>query len=142
MHCSKEESLASNQDEADAKVFLCSPHAGDLGQQNVCSITVDSDIAMYSLYFESILSVIQYLRIGSGNRTRVLDTSKIESEIGLDCCTTLPALHIFTGSDYTSTFHSMGSVKPFKAMKSSAEYLSAFKVFGNSFTFKTNLFVL
>ena len=48
---SEETSLSSNQEEADTKVFLCTKHAESFGFQSVVIVTVDTDIAVYSIYF-------------------------------------------------------------------------------------------
>ena len=43
--------LVCDQEEADAKVFLCTKHAEALGVSPPCISTVDSDIAICALYF-------------------------------------------------------------------------------------------
>ena len=43
--------LVCDQEEADTKVFLCTKHAEALGVSAACVSTVDSDIAIYTLYF-------------------------------------------------------------------------------------------
>ena len=51
--CTEAEELFSNQEEADTKTILCCKHAELLGHRNVCIITVDSDIAIYTIFFAS-----------------------------------------------------------------------------------------
>ena len=138
--CNEEESIATNQEEADTKVFLCSKHASQSGSTHVCICTVDSDIPIYALYFQNKIEARLLVKIGVGNRTRVLDIEDISSELGPDMCKALPSLHAFTGNDYTSAFHGIGKKKAYKIVKTSDEYKSCFANFGDSFTFDASLF--
>ena len=89
--CSKETELETNQEEADTKVFLCSKHAHDKGIPDLRICAVDSDIAIYSLYFESYIKSSLFVKIGCGNHQRVLDITLITSQLGRDICFALPA---------------------------------------------------
>ena len=55
--CLDIEELATDQEEADTKVFLCCFHASSHGFSSVCILTVDSDIPIYALYFEDKIDV-------------------------------------------------------------------------------------
>ena len=138
--CSESEELETEQEEADTKVFLCCAHAASAGLNDVCISTVDTDIAIYALYFNDKISVRIIVQIGVGSRKRLLDIDDITSELGEKCCAALPALHAFTGNDYTSAFHGLGKYKAYKLMKSSDEFLELFGQLGNSFTFDATLF--
>eukprot|EP00794_Sanderia_malayensis_P021369 gene21369-23451_t len=108
VRCTEAEELFSNQEEADTKTFLCCKHAELLGHGNICIVTVDSDIAIYAIYFADQFKSNLYIRIGSKNSTRVLDIKAIYDNIGPSVASSLPALHAFTGCDYTSAFHGIG----------------------------------
>lgn len=140
--CEEETSLATDQEEADTKVFLCIKHATDhFDCHNICILTVDSDIGIYSLFFQSHFpSTRIFLRIGAGNKRRILDIKEISLEIGSECCDALPALHAFTGNDYTSAFHGIGKVKAYRQMIKSQDFLKMFKALGDSFSFDSDLF--
>ncbi len=113
--CEEEVSLRNHQEEADTKVFLCSQHAVTWhGATSVCIHTVDSDIAIYSLFFSKKINVELFVKIGIKDRTRIIAVSDIAVELGEDCCLALPALHAFTGNDYTSAFHGVGNAKALK----------------------------
>ena len=43
----------------------------------------------------------------------------------------LPALHIFTGSDYTAAFNKKGNVKPLKILQDNVDFQSAFSALGS-----------
>ena len=47
--------LESKQEEADTKVFLCSKFANEMGFGSIRIITVDSDVAILSLYYQQQL---------------------------------------------------------------------------------------
>ena len=130
------------QEEADTKVFLCSLHAGELGMKSVLITTVDSDIVLYACYFYLQSKPKIYVRIGCNNRVRVVSIDKISKELGNDCCLALPALHAFTGNDYTSAFYGIGKGKALNILRKSKEYLHTFARFGDSFRFDADLFEL
>ena len=135
------EDLNTTQEEADTKVFLCCAHACENGFDSVLISTVDSDIALYALYFKEKVGIPLYVQIGSKNKKRILDISAIYETHGELLCSALPALHAFTGNDYTSSsFHGVGKAKAFKIINKSDEYKILFASFGNSFTFEASLF--
>ncbi len=127
------------QEEADTKVFLCANYASGR-QQAVCIHTVDTDIAIYALHFKWRINTKIFVNIGTGKNKRVLNIDKMASELGRNCCDALPALHAFSGNDYTSAFHGIGKTKAFKLMNASEEFKNVFSSLGNSFTFDANLF--
>ena len=106
--CSEDESLATNQEEADTKVFLCAEHAQASGFTSVGIETVDSDIPIYVFYFNSHLSIHLYINYVVQKRRQVIDVRQICSKLGINVCLALPAPHAFTGNDYTSAFVGKG----------------------------------
>ena len=54
--------LQSSQEEADTKMFLCASFAADLGFFSVKIVTVDSDVAILSLYYLTKLDISLYQR--------------------------------------------------------------------------------
>ena len=138
--CLDIEELATDQEEADTKVFLCCFHASSHGFSSVCILTVDSDIPIYALYFEDKIDVHIFVKIGVGIRKRTLDIKDIALELGRQCCSALPSRHAFIGNDYTSGFHGLGKLKAYKLLKSSEKFQDVFSNFGESFTFDASLF--
>ena len=70
--------MSSLQEEADAKMFLCAPFAASLGFQSVEIITVNSDVAILSLYFQAFLADFNiYLQMGSGTKVELLISNQI-----------------------------------------------------------------
>ena len=130
--------LKTNQEEADTKMFLCAAHVQ--GSETVCIHTVDSDIAIYAMYFQERLRSSLYIKIGTGSHSRTIDVMEVTRVLGRKICRALPALKIFSGDDYISAFHGLGKVKFFKLMIGSKEYQKIFGKLGNSFIFDTSLF--
>ena len=91
--CSEETNLSSNQKEADTKVFLCTKHAESFGFQSAVIVTVDTDIAVYSIYFQQFLEVELFTKIGSRKDKRLLKIANISSELGKDLYAALLALN-------------------------------------------------
>ena len=58
---------------------------------NVCILSVDTDIAIYALYFIDKISVRIIVQIGVRSRKRLLDIDDIASKLGQKCCAALPA---------------------------------------------------
>ena len=54
----------------------------------------------------------------------------------------LPALHLFTGNDYTSAFYRIGKVKTLKILIQSEHHIKTFKAIGDQFTLNAELFPL
>ncbi len=64
-----EESLHSNQEEADTKMFLCCQHAVHRFQNpNISISTVDSDVGILAIYFKPQIHCNLFLEIGSNFR--------------------------------------------------------------------------
>ena len=134
------EELFSNQEEADTKTILCCKHAELLRHRNVCIVTVDSDIAIYTIFFAGQFNSNLYVRIGSKNSTRILNIKAIHANIGPYVASFLLALHAFTGCDYTSAFHGIGKVKAFIVLKKDERFHYAFGIIGDDFRFDQDVF--
>ena len=140
--CSEETNLSSNQKEADTKVFLCTKHAESFGFQSVVIVTVDTDIAVYSIYFQQFLEAELFVKISNGKDKRLLKIVNISSKLGKDLCAALPALHCFTGNDDTSAFYGIGKTRAFKAIQRNEDFINIFKSFVDTFLFNSKLFAM
>ena len=116
IHCQEVTKLATDQEEADTKVFLAAKHASQYSD-GVCIKTVDSDIPIYALYFAHKIKAKIFVEMMCCNKRRVLDINDIREELGEELCLALPGLHAFTGNDYTSAFHGLGKKKPITMTK-------------------------
>ena len=102
--CEEVPELATNQEEADTKVFLCANHAATKKQTSVCIKTVDSDIPIYALYFAERIPIKMYVEMTCCNRRMVLDINYIQQELGEKLCA---ALHSTPSLETTILVRSM-----------------------------------
>ena len=129
--------LASNQEEADTKMFLCMKFAFTHGFESTCIVTVDSDVGILALFFSNRCDDVNvFVRVGTKSNTRILNISS--SDIPTEIKEALPGLHALTGCDSTSSFYGKGKVKAFQIMRKKQEYIQV-----SNFTFKllTNHFL-
>ena len=52
----------------------------------------------------------------------------------------LPAIHCFTGNEYTSAFHGIGKKKAFTLLKKRPNFLETFEKIGDGFVLDAELF--
>ena len=69
--------LSSVQEEADTKVFLCAKFAFDIGFERVNIVTVETDVAILGIYFQSMLNRKIYLQYGTSSATSCMTCLKI-----------------------------------------------------------------
>ena len=71
---------------ADTKVILCTKLAAARGVSTACISTVNSDIAIYAMYFAMQISIPMYNKIGISDRRRCVDQGLIQKEkVHIDC---------------------------------------------------------
>ena len=92
-------------------MFLCTKHIEALRVSAACISTVDSNNAIYMLYFAPQISIPTYIEIATCDRQRCLDIRNIVSEIREEFCLALSALHSFTGNNYTAPFTELVKLK-------------------------------
>ena len=61
--CNQVQELSNKQEEADTKIFLCAKFAVSLGFESAFSITVDSDVAIFSIYYQHRLDLKLFLQV-------------------------------------------------------------------------------
>ena len=134
------EELKCSQEEADTKIFFCCQHASVLGFQKATIITVDSDVALYAIHFSITLDIQLFVQIGTKQKTRILDITAIKENLGEPVSRCLPALHCFTGCDYTSAFHGIGKAKAYKILQKNERFQEVFALLGDTYDFNEDLF--
>ena len=65
--------LSSEQEEADTKVLLYTQFAFDFGFERVNIVTVDTDLAILGMYFQSMLNEKIYLQYGISSARTLYD---------------------------------------------------------------------
>ena len=89
--------LESKQEEADTKMFLCASFAASLGFESTTIITVDSDVAILALHYQSKLNLSLYLQMGTSANIKIYN---ITANKFSDCVKdALPSLHAISGCD-------------------------------------------
>ena len=67
--------LSSQKEEADTKMFRCAQFEFHRGFERVNIITIDTDVAIIAIYFQSILDGKIYLEFGTSTRMQLFDIS-------------------------------------------------------------------
>ena len=122
--------LESQQEEADTKMFLCAAHASSWRFESVKIVTVDSDVAILSIYYQKRLDLSIHLEMGTGTKTKLFDIKN--NEIDDDLQEILPSLHALTGCDSTSCFNGIGKIKSKTVLMSDERFVDAAKLLGES----------
>lgn len=118
-------------EEADTKIIyhICNLEA----QANIVIKCSDTDVAvimlanMHHLKFDT--SHI-WILIGTGNKQRYVDLTKVYMHFGSSLCRSLSGFHAITGCDHNPAFFRKGKQRPFKILQSKPEYQQAFLRFG------------
>ena len=123
--------MSSSQEEASTTMFLCAQFAASLGFQSVEIITVDSNVAILSLYFQPFLADLNInLQMGSGTKLELLDIKS--NTLGDDIAMTFPRIHALSGCDSTSAISGIGKVKMFKAVCKEERFVNVAGLLGES----------
>ena len=122
--------LKTNHEEADT--LICA-HVKSIAKEmdHTCNIVIrgsDKDIAVILLHHCGDMATRIWMDVGtsSGNSRRYIDITAIGASIGQPLCSALPGFHVFTGSDYTSSFHGKGKVRPFAQLVKDNDAQKAF----------------
>ena len=68
----------------------------------------------------------------SNNTLEYIIINQLFDRLGETLCHTLPAFHVFTGSDYTASFSGTGKITPLKKLEKSKEFQTALASLGVS----------
>ncbi|XP_065677405.1 uncharacterized protein LOC136092782 [Hydra vulgaris] len=121
--------LASDHEEADTRLVLHASHAS-LDYQNIVIRSPDTDVFVFAL--STCLPSTAYFDTAVGNKRRIINIKKCESDLGNDLSIAMTGFHLFTGCDSTSAFYGKGKAIAFKVLRKKAKYLDAFKTLGDS----------
>ena len=102
--------MINHFEEADHRMFI---HANSVTTPaNVVIRARDSDILVIALgVFHCLQNDLNlWLEVGSysDNTLEYINVNELYMHLGRKLCQSLPAFHIFTGSDYTAAFHGKG----------------------------------
>lgn len=126
-------SLCSTQEETDSRIILYLNYARDKEYKFVRVKSPDSDIFFILLhYVGSSSETVILFDTGTGNKQRLINVSQLAGDLGQDMCTSLMALHAYSGCDSTSAFRGIGKVKPVKCLLRLQEYVPTLSSLGDS----------
>lgn len=125
--------LSNTHEEADTLVALHAKHADEnLDEPHIVVRANDTDILVILLFHTRHVASKIWMDIGksSDNTRRYIDVTSLALTIG-PMADVLPALHAFTGSDYTASFLRKGKVKPYDKIERSPSYQEVFTKYGD-----------
>ena len=76
---------------------------------------------------------------GRGNKTRIINVTKIAEKYSQVNCAALPGIHAFTGCDSTGAFKGKGKVKAIRLLQKTKNYQRVFSRLGDEWDFSNDL---
>ena len=116
-----------NQEETDTRVVLYLSNTVKLGYKSAVVRTPDSNIFFILLHYAYSIPLTIYLDTGSGKHCQIVSVSKPSESKGVDYCSTMLGLYIFTSEDVTSAFKGKGKVGPLKKLQNHPRYHAVFR---------------
>ena len=98
--------LSSQQEEADTKIFLCAQFTFQLGFERVHVVTIDTEVVVLAVYFQSQLTGKIYMEYGTAPNLAYCDISLHTFDAQL--VQALPGIDAVSGCDSTSCFIGKG----------------------------------
>ena len=139
-HCvTVKEGVQSVRVVEDLLLFLHAQHAAR-EHKAVIIKSSDTDVAVIAVSVQTDLPCSLYVFTGTGNRTRIIDITKVSSALGTSVCSALIGIHTFSGCDSTSG--GKGKRKTFSVACEKDEYLKAFTSLGTNFNLEQSTFAL
>ena len=128
--------LACAHEEADTRIVF---HLSTLLPNDNLTVAVrcsDTDVFVLLLYHISQMShkplVWMDVGLSANNTRRYINISQLADHMDKEVIQALPALHAYTGSDYTASFMNKGKIRPFDLMKKNQRFVNAFACLGRS----------
>lgn len=130
--------LQSEHEEADTRIVFHLHYVMRISPSsitNVCVRANDTDIFVNLLYYALHQQEGQYVwmdvGLNSTNNRRYISIQDICKSVDSDFVEALPALHSFTGSDYTAAFYRKGKIRPYNIMEKTPKYAQALALLGH-----------
>ena len=90
-----------------------------------CISTVGGDVGILAIYYKDQIQCNFFVEIGSRSKRRILSVSLISENIGKEMSDALPALHVVSGCDSTSSVNGIGKQRMYKVVKSADRFKAA-----------------
>ena len=128
--------LNCQHEEADTRIVLHIKHACEqiVLPRSIVVRCIDTDVLIILLFHTENIEGFVWMDVGldRNNTRRYVDVTKFSGELGREMCSALPAIHAFTGCDYTSAFLRKGKSRPVDIVERSPRFMNAFKELGTS----------
>ena len=133
--------LRCKHEEADTRVIF---HVNNVLRENLETQVVvranDTDILVLLVYHMSRFTTNPKVWMDAGtsssNTRRLIDIASIIGVMEPPIIEALPAIHAFTGTDFTASFLNKGKIRPLELMSKSQEYTACFADLGNGSTIR------
>ena len=112
-------------------------HAKDASQfKDAVAITCkDTDIFSIAISKADII----YMKIGTQNRTQLVDITEISTNLRSDLSRSIPGIHVFTGCNSVSAFAGKGKVAALKILRKHPSFQKTFSMFGEKIEVNTGV---
>ncbi|MCG7875152.1 MAG: hypothetical protein N0C90_02335 [Candidatus Thiodiazotropha endolucinida] len=127
--------LNCQHEEADTRIVWHIKHAcSHTVLPNIVVRCVDTDVLVILVFHMTNIEGFVWMDVGhdKNNTRRYVDVTKLCGELGRRLCRSLPALHAFTGCDYTAAFLRKGKTRPMDIAEKSDQFLQALDKLGAS----------
>ena len=116
-------------EEADTRIVLHIKQAcGQIILPSTVVCCIDTDVLIILLFHMENIEGFVWMDVGQdrNNTRRYVDLTKLCRALGRKMCSALPAIHAFTGCDYTSAFLRKSKTRPVDIVEKSDKFLNAF----------------
>ncbi len=128
--------LACKHEEADTRIIWhlhhIAQHTEDLQNEVIRCSDTDVLVTLFNYVGKYSLNVWMDVGLRSSNNRRCIEVNKLGSVLGHSICDAFPAVHAFTGCDYTAAFVCKVKVRPFSLVQKSTLFLKAIAALGES----------
>ena len=130
-----DQDLQCDHEEADTRIIYHVYHIIHENEQAEVVVRAnDTDIPVLLLYHLPHLpgppKIWMDAGCNSNNTRRYIDVASITASLDAKVTDALPALHVFTGTDFTTSFLNKGKVRPFEIMVKSPAFTAYFAEMG------------
>lgn len=130
--------LISDHEEADTRMFLHAYYASEHSAAILIKSS-DTDVFVMALAMSQNLKAKIYLLMGTSSNIKIKNISEMSNILGVEFCSALLGMHVFTGCDSCSAFKGKGKIKPLNMMQTKQIYLKAFQELGSSWNITDSL---
>lgn len=126
--------LQSSQEEFDTRIALYCQYAAEKGYRYCRVKSPDTDVFFILLHHAHTLKTTILFDTGTGNKCRLLSLIELAKVKTPDYCTSLMALHAFSGCDTCSAFKGIGKIKPINVLNKMPKFRDVLSRLGEAWS--------